>query len=161
MSTPTPWAGRRCAPLRRVVPWAAALMAGCSRGPEYGAVEGTVRFGRTPLAAVEVRFLPDPEAGSDGPEASAYTDAQGGFRLRTARTGRAGAAVGTYRVCLADPARRPVGPPKAAATAHVKAPRVPPRYGDPATTPLRGVAVRPGRQSYDLDVQRGTVAAEP
>src|SRR5262245_44212282 len=143
MCTSTALVGRWCLRRGSVVPLATALMLGCGRGPEYGEVEGMVRFGRTPLAGVEVRFLPDPEVGCDGPEASAYTDAQGRFRLRTPRTEQAGAAAGTYRVCVADPASqfagRPAAPVPFAAptTARPKTPRVPPRCSDPATTPFR------------------------
>src|SRR5262245_40304600 len=76
------------------------VTAGCSRGSDYGEVEGRVLFGGLPLSNIQVRFLPDPEAGSVGPEASALTGASGRFRLRTERSRRDGAVVGTHRVCL-------------------------------------------------------------
>jgi hypothetical protein len=141
------------------------VTAGCGRGAEYGEVEGRVLSGGLPLSNIQVRFLPDPETGSDGPEASALTDASGRFRLRTERIRRYGVVVGTHRVCLrpmtvpwkctlpggAIPVQRPgyeVG---------ARGLRSLPRCADPATTPFRRVRVRPGHQTYDFDLQKESV----
>ena len=141
----------------------AVAVAGCSRGSEYSEVGGRVLFGGLPLSNIQVRFLPDPEAGSDGPEASALTDASGRFRLRTERGRRDGAVVGIHRVCLrpmtvpwkgtlpGGPIRRP------GHEAGGSGLRGLPRYADPATTPFRGVRVQPGPQTYDFDLQKGIV----
>lgn len=141
------------------------VAAGCGRESEYGEVEGRVLSGGRPLSNIQVRFLPDPEAGSDGPEAAAITDATGRFRLRTERICRDGAVIGIHRVCL-----RPMTVPWKArllgGTISVQRPdhevgttglRGLSRFADPATTPFCRVQVWRGPQAYDFDVQRGTV----
>jgi hypothetical protein len=152
--------------VRPAAVWLVLLVVGCNSGPEYGEVEGTVRFGDKPLANVEVQFLPDPEAGSDGPLASGVTDEQGRYRLRTSRTDRVGAVVGTHRVCINDLAALrgmkvqlpgQASPQSPQPGGGAKGPKIPPLYGDAAATPFRGVQVKPGSQTYDFDVQKGTV----
>jgi len=143
----------------------AVAMAGCDGVSDYGEVEGRVLSGGQPLSNIQVRFLPDPEAGSDGPEASALTDASGRFRLRTERSRRDGAVVGTHRVCMRSmtvswKSTPPSGTLEVQRPGHetgAKGVRGVPCYSDPATTPLRGVRVQPGPQSYNFDVQNGTV----
>jgi hypothetical protein len=153
--------------------WLGALLAlaslvaapGCNRGPQFAAVEGTVRLDGRPLREVEVVFLPDPEAGTLGPSSSAYTDERGHYNLATAQ-GQSGAVVGTHRVCLRDLATLPLptprvdsegrpggaGPPGAKQPVKSKPARVPPQYSSATQTPLRNVEVRPGMQPYDVDL---------
>lgn len=157
--------GRLTAPTLLLI--VVAVAAGCNRGPEYGEVEGTLTLHGKPLSDVEIEFLPEPEQGSNGPRAAAATDAQGHYRLKTSRARREGVVVGKYRVCVTDlsalpPLPLPGGPeapsvaspagghtPQAAASREA---RVPPQYGRPTETPLRGVEVRAGKQTYDFDL---------
>jgi hypothetical protein len=131
-------------------------------------VEGIVTKGGRPLANVQVIFLADVEAGTQGPRASGLTDEAGHYRLRT-DAGDDGAAVGTYRVCLHDTHRvalQSFGRLRKEASnaegiqkkvkefnkeAGSPSPRVPPNYGRPNDTPLRA-EVHPGPQTRDFDV---------
>jgi hypothetical protein len=141
--------------------------AGCG-GREFGQVEGTVTLDGVPLPDVEVVFIPDPARGSTGNNASAVTNAQGRYSLRSPREGKDGVAVGFHRVMITDllmvtdltkagdppgagggaalPAQ-PKGPPGS------KKRRFPLSYGDPVKTPLKEVEVKPGKQTLDFDVK--------
>src|SRR5207237_52923 len=81
----------------------AALVAlpGCSRGPQFGDVEGTVTVNGRPMQDAEVVFVPDSYVGTLGPPSSAYTDENGHYQLVTNK-GQSGAVVGTHRVCIRD-----------------------------------------------------------
>jgi hypothetical protein len=156
------------------LPWAALLaagcfcLAGCGHAPEFAEVEGTITLDGKPLDNVEVVFLPDPEKGSRGPAASAYTDGRGHYRLRCDQAGKSGAVLGTYRVCVNDITA--VAPPPDLLVAYARAegkqapppvppkgkpPRVPAAYADANRTPLRDVEVKAGRQTLDFDVKGG------
>jgi hypothetical protein len=142
------------------------LAAGCARGPEFVAVEGTVTLNGKPLPEVEVVFLPDSGAGNPGPRSAAYTDQQGRYKLFCDQSGRTGTVAGPTRVCVIDitavvsladmpGAWRPVvfrgrrdGRP--GATTRTRS-RVPPAYGSVARTPLR-VVVAPGQTVFDFDI---------
>jgi hypothetical protein len=165
--------------ISRVVLWCgllalAATAGGCQRRQTWNLapVEGAVTKGGRPLANVQVIFLADVEAGTQGPRASGRTDEVGYYRLRTDNGGD-GAVVGQYRVCIHDAHRLQPGqalprrPSKEAATLKKAqeeqewsrfkekasaSPRVPPAYGRPNETPLR-VEVQPGRQVIDLEVK--------
>jgi hypothetical protein len=102
-------------------------------------VEGTVTRAGRPLADIEVDFLADVEAGTQGPRARGMTDDAGHYRLRT-DNGDDGGAVGKHRVCLVDPDASPTAKR-----------RVPLRYEDFDKTPLRA-DVHPGPQTLDFDV---------
>jgi hypothetical protein len=148
---------------------AGLLAAGCARGPEFVAVEGTVSLDGRPLPEVEVVFLPDSDEGNPGPRASAYTDQQGRYKLFCDQTDRPGTVAGPTRVCVVDitavvsladmpglwmpagPHGRPAG---RATTTTRKRSRVPPAYSSVARTPLR-VVVTPGRPVLDFDVPSG------
>jgi hypothetical protein len=141
---------------------AALLAAGCG-GRELGEVEGTITLDGSPLPDVEVVFIPDPDRGNTGNSASAVTDAQGHYRLRSPKEGKDGAAVGAHRVVVTDllmvadftavgtaPAgggAAPPGPPWS------KKRRFSAAYGDPARTPLKSAEVRPGKQTLDFDLK--------
>jgi hypothetical protein len=144
------------------------LSAGCGGGPQFAEVEGTLTLNGKPLPDAEVAFLPDPEQGFRGPQATSYTDAQGHYRLRCEAAHKKGAAVGIYRVCIhdiaalpspdlldpANPARLPGMPPTSPPRADkAKAARVPQDYASPATTPFRDVEVKAGKQTLDFDVK--------
>src|SRR5262245_59079264 len=151
-------------------PWAAALLgallgaaAGCG-GREYAQVEGTLTLDGAPLPDVEVVFVPEPANGNTGNNASALTDAQGRYRLRTPKDNRDAAAVGAYRVIVTDlrmvtDFTRVGVPPRVGEKAAPPEPlgskkrRFPKSYGDVADTPLKGVEVKPGRQTLDFDLK--------
>lgn len=137
--------------------WAAVLATGCTGGQEYGEVEGVVTDRGKPVAEVEVRFLPDPEAGNQGPTASAFTDKDGRYRLYTGGMQRAGVVVGWHRVCVRDPHYAPVGgatpgPAGPHKTTKEPPPRVPLKLSAPDSTPFRGVEVKGSPQIYDIDI---------
>ncbi len=97
----------RCDVLRRVflsgLLILAAAAGGCQRGPKWNLVpvEGTVTKDGRPLGNVQVIFLADPDAGTQGPRATGTTDLAGRYRLRT-DNGDDGAVVGKHRVILLD-----------------------------------------------------------
>lgn len=110
--------------------------AGCG-GPQYAEIEGVITINKKPAANLQVVFMPDPEQETFGSSSSAFTDAEGRYHL-VSRSGRDGAIVGTHRVCIQ-------GLPKG----------VPASYAQPAETPLRGIEVKPGKQSLDFDLPEG------
>src|SRR5690349_20643726 len=74
---------------------------GCQRGPKWNLarVEGTVTKGDSPLRGIQVVFLADVDAGTQGPRASGFTDEAGHYRLRT-DIGEEGVVAGKHRVML-------------------------------------------------------------
>jgi len=154
----------------------AAASGGCHRGPTWNLapVEGTVTKGGRPLRGIEVVFLPDADAGTQGPRASSFTDEAGHYRLRN-DNGDDGTMVGKHRVLILDleTAMKPAlnrfrGPQRKEATQRLSseiakrleerlkpaadAAQVPPRYGSFNDTPLR-FEVQPGPQVIDLEVK--------
>jgi hypothetical protein len=138
-------------------------------------VEGTVTMHGCPLAHIEVVFLVDVDAGTQGPKASGTTDKSGHYRLRS-HNGDDGAVTGKHRVLLIDleaamnmkqrgrgargsQQKDPAGlSPEMAKRLEeqlkpaVEAPRVPPSYGRFNESPLRA-EVRPGPQTLDFDLR--------
>jgi hypothetical protein len=142
-------------------------LAGCGR-PPLGTVSGVVTLDGKPLPDVEVRFLPDPEQGTRGANASCYTDTQGRYVLRTERHGRDGALVGIHRVVFVDIAALPSpgglpgmedpGAPRPNPRPKAQKPkknRVPAPYADPNHTPFRTVEVKLGDQMLNFDLKTG------
>jgi hypothetical protein len=140
---------------------------GCQRGLTWNLapVQGTVTKDRRPLPHVEVVFLTDIDAGTQGPKASGFTDEAGHYRLRT-DNGDDGTAVGKHRVLVLDPKARKGrmrdrvrgSQPKQAAplppedAKRLQEQQIPPHYGKFNETPLR-VEVQPGAQVIDLEVK--------
>src|SRR5262245_48295885 len=94
--------------INRVVLWCGLLAlltsaGGCQRRPmwDLAPVEGTVTKDGRPLSGIEVVFMADLDAGTQGPPTSAITDESGHYRLRT-HNGDQGAVVGKHRVVLLD-----------------------------------------------------------
>jgi hypothetical protein len=141
---------------------AVAAAPGCSRGPQFADVEGTVTLNGRPLTDVEVVFMPDPDTGTFGPASSCYTDDKGRYQLRTHK-GQSGAVVGTHRVCIRDLTTLPLPPlvnpegelqragPRGAKPAP-KAARVPAVYTNSQDTPLRAVEVKAGEQTLNFQL---------
>lgn len=145
-----------------------AAVAGCSRGPQFGDVNGTVTLNGRPLPDLEVVFMPDPAAGTLGPTSTAYTDAKGYYQLVTNK-GQSGAVVGTHRVCIRDLAALPLPPMLDAegnrertgargARPGPKPSRVPAPYSSSQETPFRAVEVKPGGQTHDFELGSGKKA---
>ena len=138
-----------------------AAAPGCSRGPQFADVEGTITLNGRPLQDTEVVFLPDPEVGTLGPSSSGYTDAKGHYQLVTNK-GQSGAVVGTHRVCIRDLTTLPTPPlldaegnrerANPGAKPAPKVSRVPAPYSSSQQTPLRAIEVKPGAQTLDFDV---------
>lgn len=75
-----------------------AVLAGCSRGPEFAEVEGSVTRGGEPLRNVRVEFWPD----TDGPKSTGITDDQGRYVLTSEDGTKPGAVVGSHKVVVKD-----------------------------------------------------------
>jgi len=127
---------------------------GCSRGPTYAEVEGTVRLNNKPLANVRVEFLPDPEEGNKaGQNSFGVTDKDGRYQL-VCDNQRPGAVVGKHRVIIIDLAPYEGLPlTRLPDDYKIKPPRLPARYADSSKTPLRKEVKAGDRQTIDLDVQ--------
>src|SRR5689334_19899343 len=80
-----------------------AASEGCQRGSAWNLVpvEGTVTKGGHPLHGIEVVFLADSDAGTEGPKVTGKTDEAGHYHLRT-DNGDDGAVAGKYRVLVLD-----------------------------------------------------------
>jgi hypothetical protein len=126
--------------------------AGCL-GQGGAEVEGRVTVDGAPLPDAEVRFVP----GGGGRNASAFTDAEGRYRLPA---GKDGVAAGTHRVtitdlqAMADLTTGGLPPQVGEGAAAPQAPgakrrRFPVAYGDPTSTPLQ-VVVKGGKQTFDF-----------
>lgn len=128
------------------------VASGCGKKPvEFGEVSGVVRVGGQTHAGLVVRFLPDPAKGNNLPiNASGRTDAQGKFTLTHVVDGKegTGAPIGWHRVLIEDASHGPTpqgqNPPP---------PLVSRTYDSPVTTPL-AKEVKPGSQTFDLDVTK-------
>jgi hypothetical protein len=147
-----------------VVALGSAAAVGCG-GREFAEVEGRVTLDGRPLPDVEIVFMPDPARGNQGNNASAFTDADGRYRLHAPRDNRAGTVLGPHRVVVHDltmvvsPSGPGMAPPGAAAApALPQAPgskprRFPTKYGDAAETPFKDVEIKPGKQTLDFDLK--------
>jgi hypothetical protein len=152
----------------------AAASEGCQRKSAWNLVpvEGTVTKNGRSLAGMQVVFMADVDAGTQGPKTSGVTDESGHYRLRT-DNGDDGAVVGKHRVLIHDlhvvmkqrkgsrigplpkkgkqPLPKPLEFLKDQSKSAPDAPWVPPRYGRFDQTPLR-VEVHPGPQTLDFDI---------
>jgi hypothetical protein len=144
------------------VGWFVAVLltfgAGCG-GREFAEVEGTVTLDGKPLPDVEIVFVP---AAARGNNANAYTDAQGRYKLQTARDRKDGTAPGRFQVTIIDLLAVPDvsslgGAPGSSQSVpnaeRPKVSRVPVAYSYPDRTPFQGVEVKPGKQTQNFDVK--------
>jgi hypothetical protein len=136
-----------------------ALVVGCS-GREFAQVEGTVTFEGKPLNEVQVIFVPDPTKGNKGNNSSAFTDAQGHYRLHADRDEKDGTVLGPHRVCFVDLTAVPDltgAPPEPGQAARKKGPGLPLRfpkvYTEILETPFKDVQVKSGKQTLDFDLK--------
>lgn len=72
--------------------------AGCSRGPTFAEVDGTVTQNGKPLGNVKVEFWPQ----IDGPKSTGVTDANGKYTLKAEDGSATGAVVGDHVILLRD-----------------------------------------------------------
>src|SRR5262249_15957205 len=142
-----------------------AVAGGCQRRQTWdlATVKGTVTQDGRPLADIEVVFLVDLEAGTQGPRASGITNATGHYEMHT-DVGDQGAAIGRYRVCLHAPPSMALNKQSSRRRTKVLNVRVaqppaldpvqlPPAYSSFAETPLRA-EVHPGPQTLNFDVPK-------
>lgn len=117
------------------------VLSGCtsSDAPKTARARGTVTMGGKPLANVGVTFLPE----GVGPIASANTNEQGEFNLRTVNPGD-GAPIGVHRVVLGAAEE---GPRKAGAAL------IPQKYGRVETTDLRAEVKAGENNVFSFELQ--------
>jgi hypothetical protein len=114
---------------------AALLVTGCGSPPpspppaNLVPVQGRVTFDGTPVAGADLQFAPITNNLHEALVAAATTDANGGFVLKSHPHGE-GALPGIYTVTI----RFYPGVPT----------KVPEKYGDPSTTPLKKVEIPAG-----------------
>lgn len=130
--------------------------------PEFVEVHGMVTLNGKPLDTVTIRFVPDTERGNFGPLSSAVTDREGRYVIRCDKFERDGVVPGAYRIALlditalpslgGDKAGRVGASDKGAPKNPGKVSRIPRRYEDISSTPLRDVVVEPGVQEMNFDL---------
>jgi hypothetical protein len=123
----------------------ALIVAGCSQS-ETVAVTGTVTLNGKPADQAEVMFNP-----KQGRLATGVTDANGRFILSTAKPSD-GAMPGDYVITLAEyyPPDKPPALPKGGG---LLPSRFPPKYADPAKSPLTATVERGKKNDFQFDVK--------
>lgn len=150
--------------MRRIV-LAGAMLAlgvvapGCG-SREFAEVEGTVTFDGKPLTEVQVVFVPDAVKGNKGNNATAFTDAQGRYRLRAERDQKDGTVLGPHRVYFIDLTAVPDlsgTPPEPGQAPRRSGPGLPTRfpqvYTDLLETPFKDVEIQSGNQTLNFDLK--------
>lgn len=128
------------------------FLLGCSQGPQYSEVTGTVKLQGKPLGEIQVEFWPE----SKGRKSTGITDAEGHYKLMADDGVQAGAVVGTHSVVLSDISiygGKFLG--RAGETvdmAQGKKPRIPPEFSDIKSTPLKKKQVNAGKTVIDFDL---------
>ena len=81
-----------------------AMLAGCGgKSYDLAEVSGVVKYNGEPLEGLAVRFLPNSEKGTSGPDSIGITDANGKYTLMVASLeDTKGAVIGTHRVVIED-----------------------------------------------------------
>ena len=134
--------------LKRFCGAALALVCLVGCGSKLASVSGIVRLDGKPIAAAGVAFHPVDK----GPVASGTTDADGRYRLETGS--QSGVAPGEYRVTVCKDRISGIGKDGLALSGGIKVEHfLPPKYNDPATSPLR-VTVGQGAQSHNFDLAK-------
>jgi hypothetical protein len=113
-------------------------------------VTGTLTLNGQPVGDAEVMFNPAPD--KPGRMISAHTDSNGHFTLETARPGD-GAAPGEYVITLGEyypPGKAPAMPKGGGLLPS----RFPPKYGDPAQSPLKATIERGKKNEFNFEVAK-------
>jgi hypothetical protein len=118
----------------------------CSRGPACYPVHGQVHVDGRPAEGAHVVLVPVDARDPLAPRPSGIAAADGSFALRTydaaTRTTQDGAPPGQYVATVLWPP--PSSPEQVPAGGDVFPDRLQGRYGDPATSSLRGIEVKQG-----------------
>ena len=116
-------------------------------------VEGTLTWGKTPIAGVRVQFVPlTADKGDQLTISSATTDENGFFSLKRDDNGKAGAVVGKHKVVVMT-ARTGTGPRSRDDDAkdEPSGTNLPPKFASATQTPLE-VEVKTDQTTYPLDL---------
>jgi hypothetical protein len=115
-------------------------------------VEGTLTWGKTPIAGVRIQFVPQSGKGDQPTISSATTDENGFFSLKRDDNGKPGAVVGKHKVVVM--AGRPGTGPRSRdddAKDEPSGTNLPPKFSSATNTPLE-VEVKMGETTYPLDL---------
>lgn len=127
---------------------AALAVAGCQKpAAKIVPVEGTISLDGRPMPNLMIQFMPDAFRGTDGPLSTAISDGAGNYVLKCGN-GKAGAAVGTHRVVIIDPEKKPA---PQGSDEPVKPGRISFVYQDARSTPLI-IQVPPEGGKIDLQL---------
>jgi hypothetical protein len=124
------------------------VVTGCSGGPTFAPVTGTLTVGGKPLENVQVEFWPQ----VSGPRSIGMTDKDGRFTLTSDNGNDQGAVIGSHKVVLVDLApyaKVPVNMPREVEKVNLASVRFGKQFADPNRTPLQKV-VTAGKNTIDL-----------
>ncbi len=143
---------RDCLQAARIMILAAGLaIVGCSGGPKFEEVTGTVKAGNKPLENIQVEFWPE----VSGPRSIGVTDKEGHFTLHSDDGKRAGAVVGSHKVVLVDLATYegvPLNMSRQVEKMDLKSTRIREQYATPNRTPIKREVVANRANEIVLDV---------
>jgi hypothetical protein len=143
---------RDCLQAARILILAAGLaIVGCSGGPKFEEVTGTVKAGNKPLENIQVEFWPE----VSGPRSLGVTGKDGHFTLHTDDGKRAGAVVGPHKVVLVDLATYegvPLNMSRQVEKMDMKSTRIRDQYATPAGTPFKREVVANRANDIAIDV---------
>lgn len=122
-----------------------ALLSGCNRSPATYCVTGMVTYRGKPVDGAGVMFMP-----SNGRPASALTDAEGRFTLRTFKQND-GATAGENVVCISKMMPQPGDKTKDAMLQNMIS-LLPARYATPTISPLRATITTAGPNEFQFDL---------
>jgi hypothetical protein len=123
--------------------------AGCSGGPTFAEVSGTLKAGGKPLDHVQVEFWPE----VSGPRSIGVTDKDGRFTLTSDDGKHPGAVVGPHKVVLVDLApyaKIPVNLSREVENVDLRSLRFGSQYADPTRTSLRKEVAAGRTNTFDL-----------
>lgn len=121
------------------------LLIACSQRPATYAVTGAVTYRGKPVEGAGVMFMP-----SNGRPASALTDAEGRFTLRTFKQND-GAMAGENVVCISKMMPQPGDKTKEAMFKKMIS-LLPARYATPTTSPLKATISTAGPNEFQFDL---------
>ena len=135
-------------PTKHLVAALVVIIAGCNgSGEPTGTVTGRVTFEGAPLSEGTVSFSSE---GGSSIVASAVVQSDGAYVLELGEDARI--PIGQYKVSVHPPAP-PFDPANPAPLEIKEYPNIPPRYRDPASSPLQ-VDIVEGKQEWDFDLTR-------